>query len=849
MGGSQDEMMRVAAAVAAGANLPADHIRKQCENNIKGGLVIKWMVSDPKGMSLQRALFLCKPMQDFLNIAFKSEGLVGKVHALTRAASTTLRPLPAEKVAFGAAAAKAAETNWWILSGKAGEETVARYSEMAWNFDADAWGPLKGQAAEQAGNVRQILLVIVDAQKRLVDDYALPRFAIMKAGTYAEYEQHRVQEAPAQLLAKHATCPQCVDKAFALPWCHRLLDPSPAISRLAHQAIRDMLIVAPLLSTRTERKHLLGQAIRPVKRGRCVTAQTLSWKTYVAALKESNRSAQLTVERKFFKEPKALRRFHQCIASFRQGRGHRGKDADGQHRRRRVSAWAPNQHSQAKARPRRGADLFYRERFPHVLPGAALGQRRKAAWAEWHALDAAVQAEWNVRAAADHEQCVASTKLLREAWETRRCDKGAALNAKRRAVARVLKDMQEDRVWSAGAQLQRLGAGLPSSQVLLKSDTEIRQLANETFGFHARPLANPRKGMIPFRTCAELYGGLCQRHVIPAVTVLLHNLEAVGHRAGFADKKRLPVLLSLGGSAGVWMETHVLCKFHRAPGVTTPLLVQCEALAGPDGSTRFTLCKSSACGLPGPPRVVVNSFQTVALRLVTKLAKDNHVDPAAVESLHISVSDLAQVPDEKKHACFKHAPDMFNESMSCKKKINVKRKAPEPAPLEEVVSSLFGLKCDAAALDEAPEDDGDDGGFHDSDHGEGHDLKLRMEEDEEWWEDEGPDEEEPAPASPRAVGFKAFSVAKSGRAKCGACGLPVGLGTYQLEFRRKYGSTMSGSYIRLHMGCVDQVADIAGERGAKWLDAEASKLESGDAGQDILTAAAAALREALGAGL
>lgn len=320
---AEEELRRHAENVAAGAQPVQDAQRKKHENNVKGGAVIKWLISDTGGKSIQRALFLCRPMQSYLNLAFKSEKMVGQMADKARRQSVSKQPTAKETDDLQENMKEAMKTNWKIMSGAAGEDVLAMYAKMMWDYQDSQWGPLQDDHDLQCSSVLSLCVVCADAWKRLVFDYKVPRFCVFESAIGDVYDQAFVQETARTLLAQRTQCEKCVDSTFTSIWCARLLDANLATSRLAWSALRDLMACAPVLSARTERKHLLGQAIRPVKRGRCVTAKALSLRTYIQEIKQANVTIQKRMEMKYFPAKGELARFHKCLAAFKIGRGRR----------------------------------------------------------------------------------------------------------------------------------------------------------------------------------------------------------------------------------------------------------------------------------------------------------------------------------------------------------------------------------------------------------------------------------------------------------------------------------------------------------------------------------------------
>ena len=434
-------------------------------------------------------------------------------------------------------------------------------------------------------------------------------------------------------------------------------------------------------------------------------------------------------------------------------------------------------------------------------------------------------------------------------------NKTAKVNEQRRVISKVIEDMQQDKSWTAGTQLHRLGTGLPPAAVLMDSDDKIKETLEGTFGFHPTPMANPRKRMMPFRTCHERNGGLCQRHLLPGVPILAHNVEALAKRCGFA--KTLPKMVTFGIDENNVLETHLLCKFFHQPGITLPLLLRCEEAPLHDGSLAFKLAASTAdINMTGPKRVVVDTLHRIALRLLHAAARAKDVDAKDVDNMYFKVTEIEFKKHDPPMACFASGTEIFKDIVSCRRTLNMKRKTIDLLKTPEVVvSTLFGTTMDPDLAKDGhdetlKEGHGDDAStdFEDAE------LKEREDEEEEVMDMEEADDEPPAggggtgsgghpsfppPSGPGAedseppasqdeghgtpdaadateIGLKSFGKAPSGRANCGFCGANIERHAYKFDLRRRRGTIMS-HYIRIHPSCVTDIPPEAREGAIAWI--------------------------------
>ena len=100
-----------------------------------------------------------------------------------------------------------------------------------------------------------------------------------------DFDAERVCQQVKPMLERSQQCSYCIDPFFTLPWAKRLLGRRTA--KALASCCRDLLSLAPMSSSIGERKHLLGQACRPRKRGRAPGAAGLHKATYVLASTES----------------------------------------------------------------------------------------------------------------------------------------------------------------------------------------------------------------------------------------------------------------------------------------------------------------------------------------------------------------------------------------------------------------------------------------------------------------------------------------------------------------------------------------------------------------------------------
>ena len=326
-------VFRLQAGEEGGAD---EAIRRAHERNARGGLLVRWMLEHELGKDVKLAVFLCSPLQTFLNEGYANEGKVTtyRQHVTSLSSSSSLAD-QTDVAALDAMRTEAFKSNWYLLSGSAGHKVILKYSKMLTNFAGAGtpWRGLKTTRDEQHSCCPEILITMADTFKRLEHDLkVLPKLRIFEAVLEPGFVEMRGLVIDS-MWQKHESCDQCIDPYFTAPWLRRLRHRRH--KRRAHHIIRDVGSLLAVNSTAVERKHLLGQAAKPRKEGRAPGVSSVQKTTHVMSIREASQRMRNVVMNKILAKKEGQqscrRSFAQRLSSLSIGTAKRSRQAPDAH--------------------------------------------------------------------------------------------------------------------------------------------------------------------------------------------------------------------------------------------------------------------------------------------------------------------------------------------------------------------------------------------------------------------------------------------------------------------------------------------------------------------------------------
>ena len=224
---------------------------------LRGGKLVVWLQSESSCRELSVSLALNVPLQHYLNHLFAGESSVASVVAAYR--------FDASDPELEAKEQKAIMSNLSVLNGDRGRKVVADFSSLLLNFSSAGWQGLGLSPVDKFDASLCMLVAMSEAWWRLVFKFDQPKYQLFNVCRFPQYSELVVRSIANALLDKHAACPECVDPYFTEVWCRRLTSTASGCARNAHQVLRSQLATLSVLTTKCERKHLLGQEVGTIK--------------------------------------------------------------------------------------------------------------------------------------------------------------------------------------------------------------------------------------------------------------------------------------------------------------------------------------------------------------------------------------------------------------------------------------------------------------------------------------------------------------------------------------------------------------------------------------------------------
>ena len=299
--------------------------------------------------------------------------------------------------------------------------------------------------------------------KRLVFNMQAPRFELFSIVARDVFDQEEVTRSARAVQDRIDACPQCVDPHFTAVWIRRLLDPHT--SRRAWRCLRNVLACALPIAAPVE-KHLLGQAAKPRKRGRAMTATNLARATYVMSVKQAHDRLQKYATTAVLGKSQAVRRrFSQALSSFAVGRARRNRTVGAAgDRPRKVSTWRYRFNDKGIRRRVSAVDVFDHQRRPDLsaVSGETFGAKRRRLMALWRSATEEERAAAQAQADIENEALTKITfpEFCNRGENTLGCRKNLLSTVKRGAVHRTFQALQNHPCFNAGAAIQDFESGL-----------------------------------------------------------------------------------------------------------------------------------------------------------------------------------------------------------------------------------------------------------------------------------------------------------------------------------------------------------------------------------------------------
>jgi len=878
------ELEATAESSAESPNGPNTVKNKTC---VRGGKTVTFLSSAQSSKDVERLVILQSAAQGFLNKCFSAEKAVSKY-------SDRLLHLPAVSGPPADSGSDLAELrelaiqrNLHILSGDAGIELLCEYSSY-FDFNSNSWNDwgLSGCDDDKYTLSLDMITVMQDAFFRLVARCDVAKFQVLEVGRIREgthFDVDAVQAIASELQAKFNACPLSVDKAFTWVWIQRLMH-SVTLCRKAHTALRDLLAVVRVTSTRVERKHLVGQELMPTKRrGAGLDCDKLGLIVFQKLLAKSADNHRDVAYSECVGDSAARRRFSTCLTEHCCD-GHedrRSELARGQNPKAAVRAQASNiasHEAKSKLKTVRGYDMYVRSNYTSDLEGATVFEKRKALDVSWKALGDVDKAAYqqaayneNERLAQNHgedfpafvartAQCVAPGRhvMLRERFQ---------------AIQVTLDKLMRHPVFSSGAAMHDFSHGFKSDLIATNMTREqVRTQASQSFGYDFVPIKSPNRLPRCFCPCSQSHGGLCcTMELMPSVVILTHNIYAKCSRW----KPEFPILLEF--KRGEVQDFAFLGRLMGAGELAMLSRAVVTHVDGCHGNAAYDYAElvfSDSVKVPKPTSFPVTSHRYLVdflVRAGTQAANISELtvirhkfrrEPATkfrvgLMGIHTEteISCLAKIGVKRNaepeiDACDELPFGLGKRSKTREGASTVTASASKPKPTPHMHTSGDDSHLDS----DADNSDRDLDDMSHRSHISDNDCDPEDAVDDQSAIDAGPGPassadsvdpvEEPPPVDEpwNCCGIKCWDIAGSGRrAACAICESPIVPGCYRLDYRFKQSKTL-GDQRRLHPECSAGLPVSTRERDLKFLQHSISLESTSDSDRAMLRSVAALLR-------
>ena len=634
-------------------------------------------------------------------------------------------------------------------------------------------------------------------------------------------------------------------------------------------------------SWEVERKHLIGQELKPKKRGSGVLCATVAKQVFRHSVKRSAECVREECKRRCLgNDPRVYKSFHasldDCVAT--AGNVSRRGQTSGKLRLSRLASSLPSSaHTPGRKRGKsRGYDIFVSQNYDNSA-GASddhAFDKRRLVDAKWRGLTDAQRAVY--KHAADErigDDSARSQEDFPEFYRRNTQVAGPRRNRqliksqKTQAVRATIAKMVSHPIFTGGSQIHEFDAGFRSDRVRNNlSKAEVKSQLDRIFKYDHTPAANPA-AMRFFEPCKQLNGGCSKDDCFDSADILTHNL----HQRCRDWKSELPLLLSFSADSSELELCVFVGKFAGRGKLIffSPAHVRSDA----GGTRRAELILDPSSRKPkAKPQTSHRAFTDFLKRWQHE--QPPTTDYSQLQSLLMQRWNFRRDPDADK---FRVVLDGEHSSsiLHCREKVKAK-----PTSVDEESTGMFQMrqpsksvsfvtlgresKSGTAKAAKGPKgsvpstdhrkvvDDAsshDDRYLSDCDHdhdSEQPDENLSNSEDGDSAGDEetevvATDDVEPEPWN--ATGIKCWEFAgKGGKAKCTICDEKFPEGSIRLDYRFKVSTSLRDQQ-RFHPGCAASLPTGTRDRDTKLVRRWLRDPEVPDAAKVELTKVLGFLRE------
>ena len=514
--------------------------------------------SDPHALKLERAIILQTGVQIMLNKCFAAEKSVTAYTARLQCGhpgvvsdsddpSVDARHGGVDATAAARAAAdanlrkKCVDRNLDIISGVAGQ-SIINHNNKFFNYAGSVWAGWRMQDEGKYETCLDLICISQEAAYRLIFKLRIAKLEIFEVCRH-DFSAAEVARVADKILTSYNACDTCVDQAFSYVWAYRLRRLGIAMGRRAHNHLCDVLAVLRVTSSNVERKHLIGQELKPKKRGAGPLCSTVGKQVFRHSIRRGGQLLQDLVKRACLPSRSVYTKFHKSL----EKRSDRRQAVDSSNAsRKRLRATSK---TSAKVTAQRGYDIFVSQSCSNAdSSDGHVFSKRKLADSKWHSLSKEQKDIFNAAADARNDALRHDEDYVEFCqW----CDSaGTRLHNRNRSQLKSRRDRAIQNTVSKminhamfGSSIHDFEHGFKPSLVCKNlSRTEVQQKLANIFDYDHIPAVNPKR-MPFFQPCSLNNGGFCCKHDgIEVASILTRNLYELGGRHW---KSQYPVLLQI----------------------------------------------------------------------------------------------------------------------------------------------------------------------------------------------------------------------------------------------------------------------------------------------------------------
>ena len=511
---------------AAGGDENVDHSSQmvQHKTRVRGGKTVDMLEEDENALEVEYCLCLNSGVQAYLNKCFAADAAVSEYLKHVQFIPSATDAAPSEDILE--LRSKCIRLNLDILLGKAADELLAIYSSY-FDFTAEVWKDWRLDVDMRFNASLDMVVVMQDAAYRLIHKLNVPEVHLLEVCRLPEgsdFSEADVRRVALPIQVKRQSCEACVDLTFTGVWLDRLLNMGSSTCQAAHRGLCDVVSVLRVITSLVEKKHLLGQELRPSKRGRgvkCEQLGSLVLKKSLIRASDAHRQEATAACLSYDKDLKFAfsKSLGDHVCTGRLDR-RAAVPPDGSGSVAKKVQRAVRFDSRLNTTNTRGIDVYMHAEYSDNLEGDTPFAKSATLRRKWGTLSDDQKAAYSDIASSqnddaekhrgeDYVQFVA--RCSREGIRPAEKKRGRFTSDRFRAIQVSIQKMMNHKVYRSGAQLHEFDCGVRAD--LIKSELtgeQVSSMYKDMFHYDHKPVSNPAADVVSF-PCSQLYGGMCEK--------------------------------------------------------------------------------------------------------------------------------------------------------------------------------------------------------------------------------------------------------------------------------------------------------------------------------------------------